>query len=87
MVVRGRRPGDRVRPVGVGGSKKLQDLLVDRKVPADQRDRVPVVTDAAGRIVWVPGHAVDADALAAGGEDDVIVLTFEQPDSPGSEGS
>lgn len=87
LVVRSRRPGDRVRPAGVGGSKKLQDLLVDRKVPANRRDRVPVVADAEGRIVWVAGHAADADAVAADGEGDVIVLTFEQPGTPGSEGT
>jgi tRNA(Ile)-lysidine synthase len=85
--VRGRKPGDRVRPSGLGGSKKLQDLLVDRKVPREQRDRVPVVVDATGRIVWVVGHATDADATATGSDDDVIVLTFEQPAPSGSEGS
>lgn len=87
LVVRGRTAGDRIRPRGLGGSKKLQDLLVDRKVPRAERDRVPVVADARGRVVWVIGHAVDADAAASGGEDDVIVLTFDQPAPSGSEGS
>jgi tRNA(Ile)-lysidine synthase len=85
--VRGRTAGDRIRPRGLGGSKKLQDLLVDRKVPRAERDRVPVVADATGRIVWVIGHAVDADAAASGDEGDVIVLTFDQPAPSGSEGS
>lgn len=87
LVVRGRRPGDRIRPVGLGGTKKLQDLLVDHKVPRAERDRVPVVTDALGRLVWVAGHAADADAVAPAAADDVIVLTFEPPVAPGSEGS
>jgi len=87
LVVRGRLPGDRLRPLGLGGSRKLQDLLVDRKVPRGARDSVPVVVDATGRIVWVVGHAVDAEAAATGNEDDVIVLTFDQPVVPGSEAS
>ena len=87
LVVRGRLPGDRLRPLGLGGSRKLQDLLVDRKVPRGARDCVPVVVDATGRIVWVVGHAVDAEAAATGNEDDVIVLTFDQPVVPGSEAS
>ncbi len=87
FVVRGRLAGDRIRPRGLGGSKKLQDLLVDRKVPRAERARVPVVADATGRIVWVVGHAVDADVTASGGDDDVIVLTFDQPAPSGSEGS
>lgn len=86
LTVRGRRPGDRMRPVGLGGSKKLQDLLVDRKVPRRIRDLVPVVTDATGRIVWVAGQAADAEAVATAPASDVIVLTFEPPDVPGSEG-
>lgn len=47
--VRHRRPGDRV------GSKKLQDLFVDRKVLQEDRDRVPLVCDASGKILWVVG--------------------------------
>jgi tRNA(Ile)-lysidine synthase len=51
--VRTRRAGDRVR--GPAGSRKLQDVLVDRRVPREQRDALPVVTDAEGRLLWVPG--------------------------------
>jgi tRNA(Ile)-lysidine synthase len=53
--VRRRRRGDRFRPLGLAGEKKLQDLLVDAKVPRDRRDAVPVVCDAHG-IVWVAGQ-------------------------------
>jgi tRNA(Ile)-lysidine synthase len=47
--VRHRKAGDRV------GTGKLQDLLVDAKVPREQRDRVPLVCDANDRILWVVG--------------------------------
>jgi tRNA(Ile)-lysidine synthase len=40
------------------GRKKVQDVLVDRKVPRDERDHVPIVTDVSGRIIWVAGHAL-----------------------------
>ena len=86
LVVRGRRPGDRIQPVGLVGTKKLQDLLVDRKVPRGERNRIPVVADAAGRVVWVVGHAVAAH-VAASALDAVIVLSFEQPASSGPEAS
>jgi tRNA(Ile)-lysidine synthase len=56
--VRGWREGDRMRPVGLGGSKTLQDLFTDRKVPRALRHTLPVV-EAAGQIVWVAGVAVD----------------------------
>ncbi len=56
--VRNRRPGDRLRPLGLGGTKKVQDLLVDAKVPREVRDRVPLVGDEKG-ILWVVGLALD----------------------------
>jgi len=53
LLVRTRRDGDRVR--GPAGSRKLQDVLVDRRVPSERRDTLPVVTDADGTLLWVPG--------------------------------
>jgi tRNA(Ile)-lysidine synthase len=59
LSVRNRRPGDRFTPVGLDGRKKLQDYFVDRKVARRDRDAVPLVVDAADRIVWVAGHGID----------------------------
>lgn len=54
LVVRRRRPGDRL----AGRRKKVQDLLVDAKVPRSERDDWPMVALAAGPVVAVPGVAV-----------------------------
>src|SRR5205814_5149243 len=59
LAVRNRRPGDKFRPVGLRGRKKLQDYFVDRKVARDQRDQVPIVVDENDRIIWVAGHGID----------------------------
>lgn len=48
------RPGDRIRPFGMQGSRKLQDVFVDRRVPPSRRWNGPVI-EAAGEILWVPG--------------------------------
>jgi tRNA(Ile)-lysidine synthase len=58
LIVRNRKAGDRFRPLGAPGRRKLQDVLVDRKVPRRERDRVPVVTDRNGHVVWIAGVAV-----------------------------
>jgi tRNA(Ile)-lysidine synthase len=55
LSVRRRRAGDRFRPLGMEGEKKLQDIFVDAKVRRSDRDNVPVVCDSAG-IVWVAGY-------------------------------
>jgi tRNA(Ile)-lysidine synthetase-like protein len=54
LVVRSVRPGDRVNVPGVG-TRKLQDVLVDAKIPRERRSAVPVVADATGTVLWVPG--------------------------------
>jgi tRNA(Ile)-lysidine synthase len=65
LTVRSRRPGDRLRPLGLGGEKKLQDILVDAKVPAAERDGVPIICGPQS-IIWVVGHCIDERyALAA----------------------
>jgi tRNA(Ile)-lysidine synthase len=56
LVVRARRPGDRIHPFGLGGSKKVKDLLIDAKVPKAKRDQIPMVT-AGDLILWIPGVA------------------------------
>ncbi len=67
--VRAWREGDRMRPLGLGGTKSLQDLFTDRKVPRELRRTLPVV-EAHGEIVWVAGVALDerfaADEAAPG---------------------
>jgi tRNA(Ile)-lysidine synthase len=57
LLVRAPIPGDRLRPLGAPGTRKLQDVLVDRRVPARERARWPLVV-CGGRIVWVCGVAV-----------------------------
>ena len=57
VLVRPWRPGDRMRPAGLGGSKTLQDLFVDRKVPRTERASWPVI-EASGEIACVPAVAV-----------------------------
>ena len=62
-----RRPGLRMRPAGGRGSRKLQDILVDARVPREERDALPLVF-SGDRLAWVPGIAVDSDFVSPAGE-------------------
>ena len=62
LTVRTRRPGDRVR--ARGRDMSLKKFLMERRVPADERGRLPLLARGR-RVLWVPGQPVDADA--AGG--------------------
>ena len=55
--VRSRRPGDRFQPLGMSDQKKLQDFLIDARVPASWRDRVPLLVSDRG-IAWVVGQRI-----------------------------
>jgi tRNA(Ile)-lysidine synthase len=57
FTVRSRRAGDRFHPLGMANPKKLKDFLIDRKVAADLRDRLPLVV-WNGEIVWIAGVEV-----------------------------
>ena len=53
--VRRLRAGDRIRPFGLGADKKVKEVLIDRKVPREERWGRPVVCDSRGEILWIPG--------------------------------
>jgi tRNA(Ile)-lysidine synthase len=61
-----RRPGLRMRPLPGGRTRKLQDILVDAKVPRHLRDSLPLVF-ADGELAWVPGIALDSRWASVGG--------------------
>jgi len=81
LAVRNRRPGDRFRPIGAPGTRKLQDFFVDRKVPRIERDALPLVVDSRDRIVWVPGHAVAEEFKVSDPSRPVILFTVRRLDA------
>ncbi len=74
-VLRSRRPGDRVQLPGIG-TRKLQDVLVDAKVPRLTRDHLPLF-ELAGVIAWVPGVARAAVARVGPATRQVVRGRFE----------
>lgn len=55
--VRSWKPGDSMTPLGMQGSRKLQDIFTDQKIPRNLRDRIPVVV-CRGEIIWIPGYRI-----------------------------
>jgi tRNA(Ile)-lysidine synthetase-like protein len=46
-----------MEPYGMEGSKKLQDIFTDLKIPKAQRESWPVV-ECGGEIIWLPGYRI-----------------------------
>jgi tRNA(Ile)-lysidine synthase len=57
LTVSRRQPGDRMRPLGMAEPKRVQDLLVDARVPRRLRDSLPIIRDQE-EIVWIPSVSV-----------------------------
>lgn len=55
--VRGWQNGDRMQPLGMLGTKKVQDIFVDHKVPKIQRKSLPVICSDRG-IIWIAGCGI-----------------------------
>lgn len=53
--IRTRQIGDRMSWKGLEGSKKVKDIFIDAKIPLNQRDNWPILTDNNGEILWVIG--------------------------------
>ncbi|OXM82491.1 tRNA lysidine(34) synthetase TilS [Paenibacillus rigui] len=76
LQVRSRQEGDRMQLFGLNGSKKVKDIFIDTKIPPSQRQRIPVVTDALGRILWLPGVRRSSHAPVTDKTERFLQMTF-----------
>lgn len=77
LQVRTRRPGDRMRYRGLPGSKKIKDIFIDEKIPRHNRDKVIVVTDATGEILWLVGIRKGVLTKRPDGKEQYLSITYK----------
>lgn len=75
--IRNRLKGDRFRPLGMKGSKKLKDFFIDEKIPKYMRDNIPLVVDG-NTIVWVVGYQISDDYKITDKTKNIIELRAKQ---------
>ncbi len=72
--LRGFESGDRIRPLGMTGTRKVHDVFVDYKLPRARRSNWPmVVTDS--EILWIPGMVRSRFALVTASTKNLLRLT------------
>jgi len=71
LVIRSRHPGDRYRPMGLRGSKKIKDIFIDEKIPPSLRDRICLVADRE-KILWIIGGRPAESARLGKGVQEVV---------------
>jgi tRNA(Ile)-lysidine synthase len=77
LLVRQRRPGDRFQPLGMDMPKKLQDFMVDAKIPLSWRGHIPLVC-SPGQIVWVVGYRIDDRVKVTRATKEILRLEFQR---------
>jgi tRNA(Ile)-lysidine synthase len=80
LVVRSWRPGDRFRPLGLHGTKKLQDYFVDGKIPRHKRSAIPLLCDQE-KICCVIGSRPDDRAKITDGTKVALIVEMERVDA------
>ena len=76
LILRNYEEGDRFRPLGMQGFKKVSDYLTDAKVPRTEKERTLVLT-SGNEIVWVVGHRID-DRFKVGADTQMMYLARPQ---------
>jgi len=75
IVLRNRIEGDRIRPRGSRGEKRLKEFFIDEKIPREKRDEIPLIA-RDNKIVWIVGMRTSQDFRADKDTEKVLVLTW-----------
>ena len=75
LTIRCRQDGDRFWPIGSAGTKKLKDILIDKKIPRHERN-MPIICDASGKIVYCYGLCVSDDVKISKNTTRMLKVSF-----------
>ncbi len=75
LLIRSIKAGDRFKPLGLSGTKKIGDYLTDKKVDIIYRDEIPVVCDNKG-IIWLVGYEIDQRVKIDKSTKEVLEIEF-----------
>ena len=79
LLVRRRRPGDRFQPLGMNMPKKLQEFMIDARIPRSWRECIPIVCSPQ-QIIWVVGWRIDDRVKTTGASREILRLEFIRPE-------
>jgi tRNA(Ile)-lysidine synthase len=77
LTIRHRRPGDRFQPLGMTQPKKLNEYMIDARIPQAWRTRVPLVCSQK-QIIWVVGQRIDERVKVTDNTKKVLQLEFKR---------
>lgn len=78
LKVRSRKLGDRLSLKGSNGSRKIKDIFIDEKIPHAKRDSWPIIEDADGNVIWIPGIKHTKHSFATESAKGWVYLSFQK---------
>ena len=82
LTARARKSGDRMRPRGGRGSRKLSDLMIDARIARATRAALPIVTSARGELLFVPGLRPGEPARPTARTRRIVIIDFVPEEMP-----
>lgn len=73
LLIRNRKNGDRIKPFGMNGEKKLKDYFIDKKVPLSERNKIPLFI-GGNKIIWVGGYCINEDCRVMSDTNKILML-------------
>lgn len=77
LSVRSRHAGDRFQPLGMEQPKKLNEFMIDEKIPQSWRTRIPIIVSPA-QIIWVAGYRIDERVKVTDKTSKLLRLEFKR---------
>ncbi|MGB9808074.1 MAG: tRNA lysidine(34) synthetase TilS [Thermosulfidibacteraceae bacterium] len=71
LIFRMRKEGDRIM-IREGLTKKVKEFFIDKKVPYSVRDKIPLLVDSEGRVIWIVGYIQNMELLPKKDEEVII---------------
>lgn len=79
LYVRSRKIGDKLSPIGLTGTKKIKDILINKKIPADTKYMFPIISDDE-QILWLLGYRISENYKIDDNTQRVIRIQLEYDD-------
>ena len=77
IVIRKRKDGDKMIPLGMKGTKKIKDIFIDAKVPKEQRDYIPII-EFDNNIAWLTGIKVSDEYKVNNNSKNILMISIER---------
>ena len=77
LVIRNRRPGDSMIPCGMKGRKKIKDIFIDLKIPAEERESKLIIADD-DKILWLEGFRIHNSLKVSSSTKKILNITMEE---------